>query len=634
MYLFHFKEDNVKNPYLTLILIFSLLLSGCGGDSKSEAKVVSLEAPQTQSQLAFYLPTWFDNSGEIIIRSQGGEILSSFATASLNTELITLVANQSVIIEYIPSTTMLACPVTNGCGNSYDYVHEDINANGIIEHNESFSVNSTFAAKIFLSPGSNKVYFSQLSLIESTTEVNSHLKSLSVTPSYHQTYVDEDRTQAYQFLADASYYSLFSSSSSANAIVQIAESMALFVKENELSAVAINYFFTIDQYLSEQQATNEDELINQYLIEEKIKLNRLMASSKVTFSPSHSNDLNDKILLEQFRNIFAFINIQEQKYNNEVNNKITELSNILTDDAEATTAIFSEVLAEVLQQYSPTNDTPAGLYQYQGLDINYSGSPYTWAISGIYKETAVNITLSIPLWRISAARGDFFKATIVGNVSSANTTLTIDTEELLLKFDGVEDVFNEEKAETAIFNLITNIAIQTEYGAISGRINITGERVKNDSGQLFAILKQFSLSGLITTINQSTTISIIAVKNSKSLQQNKNDFFYDILLDLPSSGSADFRLSISGLNTNFELLDKVNLAVKMQGKILELNFEQVKNTRKLTLKGLDGRWLSLEQNKKNYSGYLYFGDLVIGEVITVRGLPGVLFPNGDFHSIF
>ena len=126
----------------------------------------------------------------------------------------------------------------------------------------------------------------------------------------------------------------------------------------------------------------------------------------------------------------------------------------------------------------------------------------------------------------------------------------------------------------------------------------------------------------------------MAAKYSKSLEQNENDFFYNILLDLPSSGSSDFRLSISGLNTNFELLDNVNLALKMQGKIVELNLLQSKGTRKLLIKGLDGRWLTLEQKNKDFSGHLYFGNMVIGEVITIRGLPGVLFPDGEFHSIF
>jgi len=625
----------VKNAYLTILLIItSILLSACGGDSKSKTEEQSLDVSQAQSQLGFYLPTWFDHSGDIMVRSEGGDIITSLETLSLNTELITLNANQAVVIEYIPNFKKLVCPVTIGCGNSYDYYHEDSNDNGIIDLNEIFSVDSTFAAKVFLSPGSNKIYFSPLSLIESSTTVNSHLKSLSVTPSYHQTYVDKEHSQRYQYLSDGSYYSLFTTYENTNSIALIKESLPLFVSENKISAIPHNYFSDIDQYLSDQQAINDDDLINRYLIEEKFKLNRLLVSSTGDLSPTHSSDLNDKVLLEQFRNIFAFINIQELKYNDEVNNKITELSNILTDDSENTTAIFSEILTEVLQLYSPINDTPAGLYQYQGLDVNYTGSPYTWVISGIYKETEVNLELTIPQWRISAARGDFFKATIAGNVSSADTTLSINTDELLLKFDGVEDVFNDDKAKTAIFNLITNISITTENGEMIGRINIEGERVENESGQLFAILKQFSFSGLLSTISQTTNISIMAAKYTSSLEQNENDFFYNILLDLPSSGSSDFRLSISGLNTNFELLDNVNLALRMQGKIVELNLVQSKGTRKLLVKGLDGRWLTIEQKKKDYSGDLYFGNMKIGEVITIRGLPGVLFPDGEFHSIF
>ena len=621
----------MKNFYLLALIFIVALLTACGGGSEGNTEGNNSEIPPAQSQLSFYLPTWFDHSGEIIIRSQSGDIITSLNTSSLNEELITLNANQVIDIEYIPSSTRLTCPVSIGCGNSYDYYHEDNNDNDIIDKDEVFSVNNLFAAQVFLSPGTNKVYFSLLSLIESKNEVNSHLKSLSVTPNYHQTYVDEEHNQGYQYLAKASYYSLFSASNTIDAIQQIKDALTTFIKDNEVSDIVTHYFTNMDQYLSVQAVNNE--LSNGYLIEEKFKLNRLLASPEENPTIIHSADLNDRVLLTQLRNILAFVNIQELKYNDEVSDKIAELSSVITDDSEKTIAIFSEVLAEILNLYSPINDTPAGLYNYQGLDINYRGSPYTWIISGVYKDNEINLELVIPQWRISAARGDFFEATIAGSVKSANTTLTITTNKLLLKFDGVDDVFNEDKAKTAIFTLITDISMATEYGAINGRINIEAARVENEIGQLFTILKQFSFSGLLTTTKQTTNISIMAAKYTTSLEQNENDFIYDILLDLPSSGSSDFRLSLSGLSTNFELLDNVKLALKMQGHVLELSLEQSNNTKNIKVKGLDGRWLTLKKNSKVYSGELYFGDIIIGEVITVRGLPGVLFPNGDFQSI-
>jgi len=621
----------VKNFYLTTLVFIVALLTACGGGSEGTTEGKTSEIPPAQSQLSFYLPTWFNHSGEIIIRSQDGDIITSHNTSSLNEEQITLNANQVIVIEYMPTSTNVTCPVSTGCGNSYDYYHEDNNDNDIIDQGEIFSINNTFAAQVFLSPGTNKVYFSLVSLIESSNTVNSHLKSLSITPNYHQTYVDEAHTQRYQFLANGSYYSLFSASNDTDAIEQIRDSITSFIKSNEISDIATHYFTNIDQYLSQQEVDNE--LANSYLIEEKFKLNRLLASPEENPTIIHSSDLNDRILLKQVRNILAFVNIQELKYNDEVSDKIAELSTVVTDDSEKTTAIFSEVLAEILNLYSPINDTPAGLYNYQGLDINYRGSPYTWIISGVYKDNEINLELVIPQWRISAARGDFFEATIAGSVKSADTTLTISTNKLLLKFDGIDDVFNDDKAKTAIFTLITKVSMATEHGEVDGRIHIEAARVENEIGQLFTILKQFSFSGLLTTANQTTNISIMAAKNSTSLEQTENDFTYDILLDLPSSGSSDFRLSLSGLNTGFELLDNVKLALKMQGHVLELNLEQIGNTKNIIVKGLDGRWLTLKKNKKVYSGELYFGDMTIGEVITVRGLPGILFPNGDFQSL-
>ncbi|MGP5155857.1 hypothetical protein [Pseudoalteromonas prydzensis] len=52
------------------------------------------------------------------------------------------------------------------------------------------------------------------------------------------------------------------------------------------------------------------------------------------------------------------------------------------------------------------------------------------------------------------------------------------------------------------------------------------------------------------------------------------------------------------------------------------------------IKGAQGRWLDVKQKGRNYSGGLYFGDTQIADVTAVRGVPGILFPDGTFESLF
>ena len=92
----------MKKIYLITIIFISSLLNACGGgaeDTAAEGEL--LKITQAQSQVGFYLPTWFDHSGEIIIRSQSGEMITSLDTLSLNDELIVIDANQVIAIEYI-----------------------------------------------------------------------------------------------------------------------------------------------------------------------------------------------------------------------------------------------------------------------------------------------------------------------------------------------------------------------------------------------------------------------------------------------------------------------------------------------------------------------------------------------------
>ena len=42
----------------------------------------------------------------------------------------------------------------------------------------------------------------------------------------------------------------------------------------------------------------------------------------------------------------------------------------------------------------------------------------------------------------------------------------------------------------------------------------------------------------------------------------------------------------------------------------------------------------VKQKGRNYSGGLYFGDTQIADVTAVRGVPGILFPDGTFESLF
>lgn len=59
-----------------------------------------------------------------------------------------------------------------------------------------------------------------------------------------------------------------------------------------------------------------------------------------------------------------------------------------------------------------------------------------------------------------------------------------------------------------------------------------------------------------------------------------------------------------------------------------------RNNINAVIKGAQGRWLDVKQKGRNYSGGLYFGDTQIADVTAVRGVPGILFPDGTFESLF
>jgi hypothetical protein len=619
----------MKNK-LSLLIIFAIII-GCGGSTVSDKSNQDPKAIISTSQLGFYVPQWFDISGKVIITDVSGTLISEINTRDINLELLSVPSTNEIIVHFIPETNLVICPNTLGCGETLsESAPKD---NGTITFGETFIYEENFSAKIFLSPGKNTVYFSLLSEIEAEFQITSHLASMTVTPNYHQTFVDEENSQDYINIAKASHFVLLSSKNQKYSYIdELKSALVYFSQEQKVKPELEMYISEVIDYLR-FQVLSATETETTSLIKVQSQLFQLLNPHSETEVFKHSQTITDRVLLEQFRDILGLVQIHNKKYDKDLNNKIAEINNIVSKDAEPLVNVLSEVLSEVLTIYSPLGELPEGTYRYQNLNVIYSTGPFYWQISGLHQGVNINIDINIPKWRVSALRGDMMFGNISATITNNDNVLIMNAEEFFIQFDGIDDAFNEDKAKTAIAVLKTSITIKNSESELTGYLSVNVNHLENDSEQIVTNLSAISFLGYIESDIQSTNFLFYSADRTPYVDDLNENMVYSVIIDMPISGAPDFRLSMSGRISDIQNLTNIMLSLKMKGRIIEIESKQEGDINHIKIKGLDGRWLNMIQNGDSYTGSLYFGDVKIGDIKTVKGIPGIIFPDGTFESL-
>lgn len=617
----------------------AVALAGCGGSSSSSDNNESVAVTQitTNSTARFYVANWQSPKGTLNILNNEGVIQESIEVDNINTFSISVTPLTYSRFEFIPDDTLLSCPRFTGCGRTVRDDPNDLNGNRLVDFQEPTSVTLNYKADAFIAPGVNAVYFSPLSTAITDAGLSAVQASLSATPFYHLTHSNLTASVEAEMVTNAFTYAAI--------IAGVADST--FNVDT-----AFNAFSSND---SEQQAWQDySQLAAQYIPDNLFseqgngllpnvagQVNQTIASVTTyqQWEPrvSEAQSLESRELLVDVRNIIGVARLQEKSYSNELDAKFAELEGAFDEDTQATLTALTNALNEVITNYSPLADdsVPAGQYSLRDLDIDYSKSPYTWAITGTYDNLPISIDLSIPTFRVSGVLGNKIEGVMSATVTNGSTFLSVDVSELLIQFDGI-DVVNETNpdADTGIAQLTTNVVINKTNGELAGDLSLNLNRFVDSFGEVSTTLSSFDFQGDFESEVQSTAFHITAIESSPFIGEENDDLAFTFELDFPLSAANDFKFAYVGAVDNLTELTSTDIYVIAQGQALDLRIRDVNGNISLVAKGENGRWLDVKQAGRNYSGGLYFGDTKIAEVTAVRGIPGVLFPNGDFESVF
>lgn len=620
-----------------LPLSVALALSGCGGssnDSSDEAVEISVASTSTVN---FYVPQWQSVKGTLNQLDSQGNVVESVAVENINTASVSVSPLNFYTFEFIPDDSALPCPRFTGCGRTLRGDVNDINENRLIDFEEITGVNLNYAARAYVAPGVNEVFFSPLSTAITNANVDATLASLSASPFYQLTHSSLSNTLEAEIVANAFTYSAIVAGVSVEGF-DLATAFDDFITQQDDTSAWQTYSSLADQYIADNLYSEQGNGLIQS-VAGQVKQTIASVTSYTNWQQKVETEqvLEPRELLENIRDALGVIRLQDTTYADDLDAKLAQLESALDDDTQQTITVLAEVINEVLINYSPLAEVSAseGQYTLRNLDISYSTSPYEWLITGTYDGLPVNIDMSIPTFRISGVLGDKIEGVMSASVINGDTRLDVDVSELLVEFDGVSEQSELlPDAQTGIANITTDVVIAKQSGELTGKISLDLNRFVTAFAQEVTSLSAFDFAGQYQSDIQTTPFHITALEASPLTGEENDDLMFGLELALPLGGASDFSLAYVGDVIDLSQLTSSDVFISVKQKALDLRIREVNSNISLTAKGENGRWLDVKQAGSNYSGGLYLGDTKIADVTAVRGIPGVLFPNGDFESLF
>lgn len=620
-----------------LPLSVAVALSGCGGssnDSSDEAVEISVASTSTVN---FYVPQWQSAKGTLNQLDSQGNVVESVAVENINTASVSVSPLNFYTFEFIPDDSALPCPRFTGCGRTLRGDVNDINENRLIDFEEITGVNLNYAARAYVAPGVNEVFFSPMSTAITAANYDATLASLSASPFYQLTHSSLSNTLEAEIVANAFTYGAIVAGVSVDDF-DLATAFNDFITQQDDTSAWQTYSNLADQYLADNLYSQQGNgLIQSVAGEVKQTIASVTSYTNWQQKVEAEQALESRELLENIRDALGVIRLQETTYADDIDAKLEQLESALDDDTQKAITVLAEVINEVLINYSPLAEVSAndGQYTLRNLDISYSTSPYKWLITGTYDGLPVNIDMSIPTFRVSGVLGDKIEGVMSAFVVNGDTRLNVDVSELLIELDGTSEQSELlPDAQTGIANLSTDVAITKQAGELTGQLSLDLNRFVSAFAEEVTSLSSFEFEGQFQSDIQITPFHITALEVSPLSGAENDDLMFGLELDLPLGGASDFSLAYVGDVIDLSQLTSSDIFISVKQKALDLRIREVNSNISLTAKGENGRWLDVKQAGSNYNGGLYLGDTKIADVTAVRGIPGVLFPNGEFESLF
>ncbi|MCG7560927.1 MULTISPECIES: hypothetical protein [Pseudoalteromonas] len=629
-----------------LPLLLAGILSACGGSSDPAPTVDDAEPgfghDVTQipsASVAFYVPKFVDTSGTLSVTQISSRETQQFTVNDLNEMTITLNSGVVYQFEFSPSSEQVFCPRKLGCGRALRDDPNDLNGNEEIDFGEPVSANVSYSLAAKPVAGQNQLYFSSYATLLSDSQLDSTVLSLTNTPVYHLSHSRINQSLQAEYAAQA-----FTSADimrqlniqgrQDDEISPLADAFDLAYKHSD-STLWQSYIDQVNEYfietlLDEKDSTLFSSVVDQVLLTAN---EALQLQDMVTLKDSDTVFNND--LLDHFRDSLGVVRLQEEKYSDELDTKLREIESVVSDDVvQESFLALAEAVYNVVDNVSPARNSEPGNYQVDDLDVVYTTDPlFNWQVTGFNRGFEVSMDVTMSEWRKSPILGDRIVGVGVVSVRKGDVSLEADLNDIFLLFDGSIDGDNLQTA-TGTSHFAGEVTLQTAASMTKADLRLHLDRVRSPGNSVESIIANLRLRGDFETVNQVTPVALYAAEQSPYEFDTALDLAFGLHVDFDLKGGPDFQLQLAADPNNFTNLNSAEISYLVGGRVMQLDVRRSGDNNNIVAQGKDGYWLDIKQKGRNFTGGYYYGDQQIGDVKTVRGVPGVLFPDGSFESLF
>ncbi|MCG7547674.1 hypothetical protein [Pseudoalteromonas sp. Of7M-16] len=628
----------IKRSVLCLLITG---LAGCGGSSDEVPQVSDIQpgfgndiTESFEADMRFYAPSFISQKGELIIQNLKGNVETRHQVESLNRFSLTLPVDGQYHFKFEPDNSQVSCPREQGCGRSLLNDPNDLNGNNEIDFGEPINAEISYEAIALPVPGLNQLLFSTFSSALVSAKLDSAIWSLTAAPNYHITQSTILNEQKAEYVANAlTYADIMQQHTTGQKDTSLFSNAIAEGVSGNSEAISV-YKQLANQYLSETLLSEESNTVYRVssakVLLEVNELLRLNSSRELhTEIKPYTNEL-----LTEVRNALGVLRLQDEQYSEEIKSKLEEVEDLANSDAQNAFLASLEVIGDVVKHVSPFEGSVAGEYSLPGLNIEYqTENGFRWIITGVRRGFEVDMDITVPQWRISPLLGDKIVGSGKGSVTKPDIALDFVFDQFEIVTEGRFDPNNIEEV-VGVSDATGNVKLTQGSSILSGDIEIDYLRNRLSVRTIKAVIPYLSIDGVLTTPNQVTPIRLYANERSPLAMRSDMDLVFGAQLELPLNGGKDLRIQLSGEPDMLSDFTSADVSLILGGHVSEVTVTNLVGNINLIVRGRDGYWVDIKKKKELYTGGFYFGDKLVGDVRTIRGIPGILFPDGSFESLF
>lgn len=314
------------------------------------------------------------------------------------------------------------------------------------------------------------------------------------------------------------------------------------------------------------------------------------------------------------------------------------MNDFMTDLSETIFTDLFDLFNDVLDEVPSNSDT--GNYQLGELSIQYNNDDLHWQLTGDYKGLDVNLSVTLQSVSSSSFVGNRYQLLTDGTIGATKTNLQLTQAEIVIFQNPPEDPFGGEADGSGYITVKSGIQVSQSDDQFAGDIDIrlTTHMV---AGQLIENTESMQIQGALTNSGFTQDVSIILI-HPDVMSETKDGLFSDDLVSAvtysaPIKGLGEPLLTIyvpyKDLSKKLNIRD-LNIIAYFEGRLTKFIYKgTVKNFDYLG-ENQDGVNWNLVYRKKETEGAVYMGKDEKGKPRVVKSLPGIMFEDGNFVSIF